>query len=211
MVRRVDREISQYRTRRPHKQKRTILIATEGKNKTERLYFEHFNNRNNNYVLVFAKGNTTDPVNMVKALINEMKTREINTSLGDEVFCVFDTDGIESKNKQIKESLTLAEEHGIQIIASTPCFEVWILCHYENSTAALTSKKAIKQVQYYLKKYDKNYDVYPEIKDKTENAIKNAKIKEQYHLNQSRNINLSEANPSTQVYKIITSLQKLSK
>ena len=78
MVRRVDREISQYRTRRPHKQKRTILIATEGKNKTE-------------------------------------------------------------------------------------------------------------------------------------NAIKNAKIKEQYHLNQSRNINLSEANPSTQVYKIITSLQKLSK
>ena len=84
MVRKLDKRISGYRVRQPRNQKRTILIALEGKNKTERLYFNHFNNRNNDYIIIFAKGNTTDPVNMIYGLIKEIDIMaQINKGLGD--------------------------------------------------------------------------------------------------------------------------------
>ena len=207
MVRKLDKRISGYRVRQPRNQKRTILIALEGKNKTERLYFNHFNNRNNDYIIIFAKGNTTDPVNMIYGLIKEIDIMGLDVGEGDKVYCVFDADANESKNIQIKKALDLANRYGIEIITSNPCFEEWILCHFDNSTATLSNKEALKKVKTYFSKYDKNYDIYPNIADKTELAIKNAKSKENYHLKQGKNIYLAEANPSSLIYKIIESLK----
>ena len=86
MVRKLDKRISGYRVRQPRNQKRTILIALEGKNKTERLYFNHFNNRNNDYIIIFAKGNTTDPVNMIYGLIKEIDIMGLDVGEGDKVY-----------------------------------------------------------------------------------------------------------------------------
>lgn len=45
----------------------------EGKNKTEKIYFNNFDDGKKNYSISFAKGNYTDPFNLVGMLINEVK------------------------------------------------------------------------------------------------------------------------------------------
>ena len=66
MGRRIEnkRVISNDRVRKERKQKNKIIIAVEGKNKTEKLYFNNFDNGKKSYSISFAKGNYTDPLKM---------------------------------------------------------------------------------------------------------------------------------------------------
>lgn len=86
------------------KRKPVILISTEGKNKTEEIYFNNFK-RNNNYSIIYSKGNYTDPINMVSALQSDIKKMELQKRYGDIAYCVFDTDVDISKQEQIKHYL----------------------------------------------------------------------------------------------------------
>lgn len=54
------------------KRKPVILISTEGKNKTEEIYFNNFK-LNKKYSIIYSKGNYTDPVNMVNTLQKDIK------------------------------------------------------------------------------------------------------------------------------------------
>lgn len=102
------RRISSDRKRIIRKQKNKILIAVEGKNKTEKIYFNNFDDGKKNYSISFAKGNYTDPLNLVGMLINEAKKIGMDLDDGDEAYCVFDTDINPKKNKIIDEARKLA-------------------------------------------------------------------------------------------------------
>ncbi len=106
MGRRIEnkRVISNDRVRKERKQKNKIIIAVEGKNKTEKLYFNNFDNGKKSYSISFAKGNYTDPLNLVKMLIEEMKKIGVDLSDGDRAYCIFDTDIEPIKNTVIKEA-----------------------------------------------------------------------------------------------------------
>ena len=80
------------RNRRIRRIKQTVLFEFEGNNMTEENYFKHFQNRNNDYNVKFAYGHDTDPVGMIKSLINYMKKEDINMENGDKIYCVFDGD-----------------------------------------------------------------------------------------------------------------------
>lgn len=205
-----DKVIGGYRVKRERRRKYTILIALEGKNATERLYFKSFNHPSNPFIIKIARGNTTDPVNMVWNLIDEIDRLGISTSRGDFAYCIFDTDEKPYKDIQIKEAIQLASNHNIEIILSSPCFEEWILCHFDKSTKELSNKEAFKHVQKYIPHYDKNYNVYFDIVDKTDVGIQNAKYKEEYLRGQGKNLNSVHANPSTQVYKIVERIRRSS-
>ena len=73
----------QPKTRNTHfrKRKRIILLATEGANRTESLYFKSISWQN--CVIRFAHGNYTDPVNMVTALKKEYDELELDIKLGE--------------------------------------------------------------------------------------------------------------------------------
>lgn len=133
MGRRIEnkRVISNDRVRKKRKQKNKIIIAVEGKNKTEKLYFNNFDNGKKSYSISFAKGNYTDPLNLVKMLIEEMKKIGVDLSDGDRAYCIFDTDIEPIKNTVIKEAKKLASLSGIEIITSTPSIELWFLLHYD--------------------------------------------------------------------------------
>lgn len=73
------------------KRKPVILISTEGKNKTEEIYFNNFK-RNKKYSIIYSKGNYTDPVNMVSSLQKDIKKMELQKRYGDKAYCIFDTD-----------------------------------------------------------------------------------------------------------------------
>lgn len=123
--------------------KRVILIACEGENKTEKYYFNNFSGRNKDYIIKYVHGNETDPVNLVKNTITDIKSYGLNLKTDDVAFCVFDTDTDPIKNRQIENAKKLAERHKIKIITSNPSIELWFLLYYKFSSQSLTNEKLL--------------------------------------------------------------------
>lgn len=61
----------------------------------------------------------------------------------DEYWCVFDVD----EHTRLREALDLAAAHDIHIALSNPNFELWILLHHRNQTAALSKDDARRAVR----------------------------------------------------------------
>ena len=61
----------------------------------------------------------------------------------DEVWCVFDVEWPKNHPK-LNASLQLAHSHGVQTAVSNPCFEYWLVLHFEQPLDWLTSKDAEK-------------------------------------------------------------------
>lgn len=205
MGRRVEhnRRISNDRVRKVRKQKSKILIAAEGKNKTEKTYFSNFEDGKKSYSITYARGNNTDPLKLVKMLIKEIDNLKLDLLEDDVAYCIFDTDIDPNKNKIIEEAIQLANKNNIKIITSSPCIELWFLIHYEYTTANMNNEEVIKRLKTYYLKYAKNINIYPDIVEKTKLAITRAKKLEKYHITNNRKIGYVDANPNTEVYKIV--------
>ena len=210
MGRRVEhnRRISNDRVRKVRKQKSKILIAAEGKNKTEKTYFSNFEDGKKSYNITYARGNNTDPLKLVKMLIKEIDELKLDLQDDDVAYCIFDTDVVLNKNKIIEEAIQLAKKNNIKIITSSPCFELWFLLHYDYTTANMDSEKVIKRLKEYYPKYEKNINIYPDIIKEIDLAIDRAKKIEKYQIDNNRRIGTVEANPNTEVYKIVEYLMK---
>lgn len=202
------RKISKDRIAKIRHQKNKIIIAVEGKNKTEKLYFENFDDGKKPYSITIAKGNDTDPLKLVKSLNKEIIKRELDLKNGDITFCIFDTDEDPKKNKLIYEAKQYAEKKGIIMIASTPCVELWFLLHYEYTSANLSNNEVIKRLKHYSPKYEKNKNIYPEINNNVKTAISRAKKLEKYQMQNGKKLGTVDVNPSTEMYKIVEYLMK---
>ena len=210
MGRRVEhnRIISNDRVRKVRKQKSKILIAAEGKNKTEKTYFSNFEDGKKSYNITYARGNNTDPLKLVKMLIKEIDELKLDLQDDDVAYCIFDTDVDPNKNKIIEEAIQLARKNNIRIITSSPCFELWFLLHYDYTTANMDSEEVIKRLKEYYPKYEKNINIYPDIIKEIDLAIDRAKKLEKYQTDNNRRIGMVEANPNTEVYIIVEYLMK---
>lgn len=190
------------------KSKRVILVSYEGKNKTEKIYFNNFCNRENDFIIQIVPGNETDPVNLVKQTIQKKNELGLDLDADDRAFCIFDTDTKMPKEKQIIEAINLASRYNIKIVTSCPCFEMWLLLHYEYTTGYLDNDSVISKLRKHNDKYEKNYNIYPEIKTYINTAIENAKKLEKFQLENDREKNSVEANPHTNIYEIIEDINK---
>lgn len=210
MGRRIEhnRRISNDRVRKVRKQKSKLLIAAEGKNKTEKTYFSNFEDGKKTYNITYARGNNTDPLKLVKMLIKEIDELKLDLQDDDVAYCIFDTDVDPNKNKIIEEAIQLARKNNIKIITSSPCFELWFLLHYDYTTANMDSEEVIKRLKEYYPKYEKNINIYPDIIKEIDLAIDRAKKLEKYQTDNNRRIGTVEANPNTEVYKIVEYLMK---
>ncbi len=202
--------MSRDRTRNNHnrKSKRVVLVAYEGENKTEKNYFDNFLGRDKNYIIKSVPGNETDPINLVKQTIKKVKDLELDLSLDDKAFCIFATDTKLEKNVQIEAAIKMSKKNNIIPIVSSPCVELWFLLHYEYTTAIVSSNEVIERLKRYYPKYEKNCNIYPDIKDKTNKAIDNSKKLEKYQKQNNRKLQTVEANPYTEIYKIVEELIK---
>lgn len=210
MGRRIEqnRRISSDRVRKIRKQKSKILIALEGKNKTEKIYFSNFEDGTKSYNISYARGNNTDPLKLIEMLIKEIDSMGLDLEDDDKAYCIFDTDSNPNKNKIIKEAIELANNNNIKIITFAPCVELWFLLHYEYTTAYMRSTEVIGRLKKFYPKYEKNVNIYPDIIENVDKAIERAKKLEKYQLENNRQIGTVEANPNTEIYKIIEYLIK---
>lgn len=202
-----NRKISGDRVGKLRKPKNKILIAVEGKNKTEKIYFNNFENGKRSYNITYARGNNTDPLKLVQMLIKEINELKLDLK-NDKAFCIFDIDTDFTKTKIIKDAIQLAKNNDINVITSTPCFELWFLLHYGYTTKNMNGLDVIKKLRSYYSKYEKNINIYPEIVDNLNIAINRAEKLEKYQIENNYKIGSVLANPNTEVYKIVDYLVK---
>ena len=132
----------------------------------------------------------------------------------DEKWIIIDRDEVEFKGKgfgghsheNFDNAIKTAAENGISIVCSNPCFELWIVLHFEYFQSAASrdfvqtkAKNLLNSVldkNNQLKKVDEMKslkDLYLLLKDRTETARKNA---EKLAVNEKEN-------PSTGMYKLL--------
>jgi len=71
----------------------------------------------------------------------------------DEVWCVFDVDDFQA---DIEKALVMARRAKISLAISNPCFEFWLLLHFQDHTAWLNGADAAKvKLCQHLPGYDK--------------------------------------------------------
>ena len=124
------------------KRKSLILLSIEGKNKTETQYFTDMA-RALSLNIRFAPGNYTDPVHMVAALKKACKDHDLGAEPEDKAFCIVDSDVSPDKNGQLAKADSMSRKEGIILIVSSPCFEVWCLCHYGSNSTHYQNNAAV--------------------------------------------------------------------
>ena len=106
-----------------------MIVVTEGE-KTEPQYIYEFL-RIHRAPNVRVEGTGFDPQGVVEKAI------ELKKSLGRgprvHVWAVFDRD----EHLRFEEALQLAQQHGICVAVSNPCFELWGVFHYQDYAAPI--------------------------------------------------------------------------
>jgi len=74
------------------------------------------------------------PLTLVEAAI-EVKNR--NDEI-DEVWCLVDVEAPQP-HPNLLQALSLARDNGIKTAVSNPCFEIWLVLHFDNCSAWLTT------------------------------------------------------------------------
>ncbi|MFF3852975.1 RloB family protein [Micromonospora sp. NPDC002575] len=62
----------------------------------------------------------------------------------DECWCVFDVEWPQN-HPYLDEAVRLAARHGIRLAISNPCFELWLILHFREHNAFLTTSDAERQ------------------------------------------------------------------
>lgn len=163
--------------RKPFKEpKPLILIVSEGKN-TEPQYFEGLA-RACRVTLVDVKFHRKRgvPLTLVQIAKDERDSaaqaakREGDENLRyDSVWCVPDVD----KHPNIPEAKLMAAANGIEIVISNPCFELWLLLHFQESPGAKHHRDMQKLMKSHIPNYDKHVD-FTDFRDGYPQAIKRA-------------------------------------
>ena len=184
-----------------------LLIAAEGKNKTETQYFRDFAKAHRQNIKI-ASGNDTDPVHIASSLAKEYQTIELEPELGDRAYCLVDADVDPRKNEQLAKADDICRKEGLELIVSSPCFEVWGLCHFESNSRHYTSSDAATEMlEKRLPGFKKSgVGLYDALSPDTDKAIKNAKTMEKACLDAGYTPHTVEFSPSTEVYKVAESI-----
>ncbi len=157
-----------------------VFILCEGK-KTEPQYFQSLVNTLNYPEKLLKVEVVKTRKNTCKELVS--KGKDIKGSPRDEVWVVVDKDGYTHH----PQAFDTARANKIKIAFSSISFEIWILCHFEQTTRQFPkSENVIRYINnkgYFPDGYQKNDpDLYTKLKGKmTSTAFTNAKFLQNHH------------------------------
>jgi hypothetical protein len=166
--------------RKPNRYKRALgnrryrvlfLLSVEGA-VTEQQYFNMFNSVDSIIQIeCINKNNRSSPKEVLKA-IRKCLTK-INLKKDDEAWLVIDKD--QWLDEHIQELCEWSKEKdNYHFALSNPCFEYWLLLHFENPSGYITKKTCNRRLKRYLPDYDKNIPVNKFVDDNIETAISRA-------------------------------------
>lgn len=189
-----------------------VLIVCEGE-KTEPNYF--------NECIRFYRLNTANveidgtcgssPKSVYERAINLWDVEARRGDPFDRVYCVFDRDTHISYDETIKRISEHTPRNTFYATASVPCFEYWILLHFQYSTKPYSpggslsvAGKVLKELKKVMPEYEKgSSNVFSSLSSQIEfakdNATRSLKYAQKNHTD----------NPSTYVHELVDYLQNL--
>lgn len=193
---------------RSNNRKPLVVICSEGgKKSAEYYYFRHFANRN--LRIQFSTGNSTDPKGMLEDLLKYIRNEDVVSEDNCKIYLVMDTDLNEKRINEIKEIDQQCKDNNIEIITSSPTFEIWFLMHYRNNKLKfLTSKDVKKEIERINGTYFETMDMYMKIQDKTIEARDRAQSIEQQINKDGEELLIS--NPHSSIYKVLDKIDEFN-
>jgi len=192
-----------------------ILILCEGA-RTEPAYFNRLKNdrRLTSVVVRGPRARQIGPPWLLQRARYEMR----NDPGWDEIYCVLDHDGRHPAVGKLEAGLAAMNRRRtsthVEMILSDPCFELWLLLHFEFSDRPYTSVRGgrsacedvIEQLQRHIPGYRKNTtDHLKLVMDRVENALSNAN-----QLNRLSTGTRPRRSPHTNVSKLVARLLVLA-
>lgn len=180
--------------------KPVYALILEGRNKTEKLYFGHFNTRNAPYILKLISAEDTDPQRMAKKAVETWKKFDMRQENGDKAFCLVDLDLSQTKYEQVENAKK--KYSNIQFVLSNPCFEIWLLYYFTEYPAVVGSSQKVKdELRRFVPNYTENTDVVTEYKLQDHYAVAINRA-EKRQLSQNADT-IVDRNPYTEVHELV--------
>lgn len=184
--------------------KEFILIVVEGE-KTEYNYFQSLKQdlrlSTVQIKVEAASGGKSGDARKLVETAKELKEKKNP----DRLYCVFDGD-----RPEFKDAVIQAKKSQLSAVTSVPCFEIWFLLHYCDTSSPFSSCQQVSQrLEPYLIKagilkkgdrYQKNLSLYQPLKDYQATAIQRAE----------KLTKTGQDNPSTQVHELVKYLNSQS-
>lgn len=136
------------RSKRTRRERSRLLIVTEGE-QTEVQYFKqlrgHLRATGVDVVGMDVKGTGRDPVRVVHRALQESQQGALVGAEGgfDAVWCVLDVD----EHRGLLDAVREAQKRGFRTAISNPCFEIWLLWHYEDCERYSSSEDLRKRLK----------------------------------------------------------------
>ena len=169
-----------------------VLLICEGD--SEAVYFNNFNKREWNFIRIRTiNTDKTDPINLI--ISAKRQKQKMNP---ESTWCIFD---IESKNQEMIDKVVKSAGQNIRIISSNPCYELWLLLHFQIVWANLNVEDTIRILKNHIPTYCKGKNFFEDTEPITKTAIDNSKRLEKHHIGLPEySIN---RNPSTKIYDVV--------
>ena len=181
---------------------RTFLIVSEGGDECD--YFNCFKKQiesGNDLIFKPLTPAEPDPKHLVEYAIDQ--ARDLDIDEGDEVWCVFDVDN--NPDKVIEKAIEEAKTQQVKTCLSNPCFDLWILLHFNDCLSKLSPQDTKAKVRIHLPNYSKK-ESFDKLKRRNrQKAILRAKKLNQMH--KQNNVDLL-SNPSTQIFHLVEHIVK---
>jgi hypothetical protein len=130
------------------------------------------------------------------------KRGRTSSDVYDEIWCVFDVD----EHPRLAEAKQQARANGIGLAISNPCFELWVLLHFQDQTAYVERGAVQRACREHIPSYEKRIP-YDLIRDKYGDALKRASRLDHGH----RQLQQEGENPSTAVPLLTERLRQLGR
>ena len=189
-----------------------MLIVCEG-SETEPIYFNAVAKRLRLAAIEVRGARGSAPMTVVRDAVDSMIQRKTDANKSasiapyDEVWCVFDVD----QHPKLKDAIAFADKYQIEVALSNPCFEFWLLLHFERFAKTNQSRKQIRrELNRHIPKYCKSGDYSTLFLPGLEIAVKNAADiwVAQWRTRAPTPLDTLEKNPSTLVHRLIASLKQ---
>jgi hypothetical protein len=189
--------------------RRRLLVLCEGKI-TEPKYLQAFRHEHRSQLVdVEVVPECGVPKSLVELAVERKKQAEKEARRQgdpylkyDEVWCVFDVD----EHPNLPEALQQANDNGLKLAVSNPCFELWILLHFQDQRAHQERGWIQEKCRDHLPEFIKEVP-YQKVQPNYEQAVARATALFDWQVQQNRPVGI----PSTAVHNLTERIAELGK
>jgi RloB-like protein len=145
----------------------------------------------------------SEPLTLVRAAITARNRAFAEEGEVDEFWCVFDVEW-PINHPNLHDALLLAREHGIEVAISNPCFEIWLVLHFQDHAAWLDNDDARRLRRGCDGKADKSLNG-PVYMPRRGEAVRRARLLDERHARDGTRF--PDNNPSSGMHRLLASVE----